>query len=200
MPEYKSMDLLDSLTIGIYPEIPNITIDNESSLRDDLGEGDPATVFSRLIKETLPAEIEHNTRFNKALFLDEEALVKLEKKQLRISDQNVVHLMLPREGQTVQSDEKMTDFVLFLQNFKTYEEYHSFYNTSTRTTSTSRELKCSFEFLIWDNKKGKIVSYGKGVSSDTVNLKMNENTWRKAVAGISWLIADHTPFQRPTRS
>jgi hypothetical protein len=180
--------------------MPNITIDNESSVKDDLGEGDPRMVFSNLIKETLPAEIEHNTRFNKALFLDEQARVKLEKKHLRINDRETVDLMLPPEGQTFQSDATMTDFVLFLQNFKTYEEYHSSYNPSTRTTSTSRELKCSFEFLIWDNKIGKVVSYGRGVSSDTVNLKMNENTWRKAVAGISWLIADHTPFQRPTRS
>ena len=200
MPEYKNLNLSENISIGIYPEIPNIIIENESSLIDDLGEGDPVSIFYNFIKQNLPVETVNSTRFKDAIFLDEKARVNLEERQLEINIQDSLKISIPSEGSTIQTDTLRVDYILFLKNLKTFESTMSFGNPSSNTQSSNRLLNCSFEFLIWDNARGKIVLYGKGTSSESVTMNMNINTWRKLVSRMSVLIENDMPFDRRTRS
>lgn len=199
MPEYKKINPINNKTIGIYPEIPNIIIENESSLNDDFGEGDPVKLFYSFLKENLPVELKNNTRFNESMVLDEKHKISLNSKQLNIKKEISLEMMIPEDGYQLHIDSTLVEFILFLQNIKTHEVFITTYNAATNMATSNRYLKYEFEYLIWDNTKGKIVSYGKGTSSDTVFMAMNENTWKNALKHMAKLIVKETPFERKKR-
>jgi hypothetical protein len=195
MPEYNNRKLPVVDTIFIYPQISGILIENRSSLEDDLGEGDSVKLLSEFIQRHLPAAIIENSGFKNAAFLDLNLKTRLFLKQFNLNKDLSLDLLVPPDGYTFQSDSFPIDFILFLQNIHTYDDSNYSYNPSGYSANSSRSLKCDFEYVIWDNMKGKIVSCGKGTSNQSALFGTGKGTWENVVNDMAGFIFSHTPFE-----
>ena len=196
MPEYKGLTYSGDLTIGIYPDFYSIDIQNESSLNDDFGDGDSQEIFVKFLHKNLPTDLVNNSKFTNAIMMEKNENDNFNFKHFKIKDDISIDLVIPEEGKTFENKFENLDFILFLQNLVTDEEYTFSYNATTNVNNSKRFLIMDFDYLIWDNHEGKVVSYGKGTAKHTVFLTMNENTWKNALKTLSQLCVKSTPFAR----
>lgn len=193
---YRKQAPITGKTLAIYPTIQGLNIDNASSLNDDLGGGVPEEVFVKFARKELRAAMLEGSHFREIVLPDSVAALAMKRRDLEVTEKLTVVIDLPLDGQRVQFDDRQVDFVLFLNRVESKEEFTNIFNAATNSEDSERHLVIYFQFLIWDNQQGQIVSYGGGQARDQVFIKMNENTWRNAIRNMAQDILKESPFDR----
>lgn len=119
----------------------------------------------------------------------------LEYRHLAPSEKISTYMFVPADGQ-IKYREEMPDYVLFVEDLyfeKTYEEYRT---VISRGTSDKFVMKTGLEYLLWDNRAGKIAAYGK--LENTLNLMTvpTKDTYIDVLENFAQSIIQKTPLVR----
>ncbi|GAB4179508.1 MAG: hypothetical protein Kow00108_15560 [Calditrichia bacterium] len=201
---YKNKERIVSRTLGVIIDNSNIFITNESSFFDDFGEGNPNEMYTNFLQENFPKAARESATFRVTKVFPLNFEFEGEVRKLQINEGWVMEMKLPRDGSIVKTDSLHQDYMLFVRNFKTGEGSNTTLPLFTigQTMNVTgyysyRYLITEFEFALWNNQKGELVTYGVAKGAGVVSFNMNQKTWLNSLIGAMRDVVTKTPFERP---
>lgn len=194
MEEYEGQKLSgnDLAIIKVF-DAPSIT--NYDDVTDDLGAGVPEEVYMNFFKENFIKSFHLYSPLNEIKFIDNFPKSNLVEKTLDISEKDKMRAYLPDENKKI--DSLNTDFILFLYNLSSNRiaaQSGTFVNGMQQGGSFGK-LYHQISFVLWDNEKNKLVSYGRVDEESTIVFGMTNGHWESVLDGIALKILRLSPFQ-----
>lgn len=199
MPEYENLDL-PKQTLAIVPFDKPPIITNDDDITDDFGEGDVDEIYRDLIETGFKSALRKYSSFIDFKFVKYNKQIETEYVQLG-NDEDRIKFKLPKNQVVIKFESFEADFILFIKDWVVSRiptrPFPVFGPNGTMTgSSSSDDLYTTVRYVIWDNKKYKVVSYGKIVSEIGVIFAMTKQTWYDSFDDVvSKMIAD-TPFEK----
>ncbi len=198
LTEYKDLKL-EQASLAVLLDKQEIEFENESSLNDDFGPGNPKDILVGLMDSLVTKDMLRLSKFQKVSLVEPYPAIEKEAKTLNIGKNSITYDSMPKAGKLILVDSVDADYVLFVEDFLSDEE------TIWTTTGTPpneqrhshRYLVFQFEFFYWDNLNGKLVAHGHGRVSHEVFGIMTQKTWTKALAKFAYKVLDTSPFMKP---
>jgi len=189
MSSYKDKDLTD-MTLSIVKPLGKINIQNPDDVTDDLGEGDPETVYFDFLKNKLLSAFKENSYLNNIEYIDNLQTSNFQEKVLYPAKDSNFTAFLPIENSKIS--EIKSEFVLFFYNIDIYRSR----KIVGLQGQSFRVLNHKIEFVLWDNVIGTIVSYGILKEEEEIMFGMDKIHWESVIEMIATDIIDFSPFQR----
>jgi hypothetical protein len=120
---------------------------DEYEITKHLGEGVPEVVYTSFFNQSFPAAFRKTKCFNNVYYVDQYPHDSLEEKTLNLSKNEKMKILMPKENTTIDLDSAKSDYILFVDNLQ--------------ITNLRSSVFHHIKFAIWDNIKGKIISYGR---------------------------------------
>lgn len=192
-PEYDGKGIASAFLV-VAP-FKGLVVKNPDDVTDDLGPGDPVQVFTTYLQVNLPLRLREHSSFRDVRYSTYRVAPVLREQTLRVGRKWIfwetrVNIALPVADSVPVFGSLQPDFVLFLQDF-----------TAARSSEASGAedqvtvLRLTATFAIWDLKQSRLVAYGRVESYDTVQFRMREETWGKALDELARELMGHTPFR-----
>lgn len=201
MPDYANKTFAVQ-KLAVIAVNSDIYIGNTIDLKDDLGEGKPEVIFTRLLKTLFPDKLKHYSRFENFLYVDSLSIPNPREIMVSISKEQELSVTIPGEGEKLKIDSLNPDVILFINKFTTDRKVT--HNSGWRDGNgmrfgegSSSSLQYKAVFVLWDNRMGKVVAQGESVGEDKVVGGMNYKTWNKAFNDVARNIMVKTPYYRP---
>ena len=183
MPEYRNQMPGSRASLAVVLNTDGVEVDNESSIREDWGEGDPRLVFADLVDNHFPMEMKKYAVFATVEMVTPLLSDSADWINLPLKDR-VLRLKLPREESRFRfAGGGSYSHVLMIHKIRTFEFYGKTTGTGGENTAR-RYLKFDFEYLLWDNVDGKIIAYGYAEAEDPVFFRMSRDTWLNALGDM----------------
>ena len=160
MPDYVGKKIKGRSLIIVYSELlANSGLGNELYWVNELDRG--ITDFRELdevFMDNFRIKLLEDSTFDSISFVEHEDMIDYRDYEQRVFDsyqkdtKNVIgqfSLTIPEDGKVAKADSVYGDFVLFIQKGRFFYSYKS-----------RPLIRASFVFVIWDNNKKQIVSYG----------------------------------------
>ncbi|MGB5018670.1 MAG: hypothetical protein WBO66_02990 [Candidatus Moraniibacteriota bacterium] len=181
-----------SITIVKLFDSPDIS--NADDVIDDLGEGDPAEVYTNFFKERFLATFKNSSYFRSISFVD--SFPKAELKPLDINvNGEIIKAYLPNKKS--KFEKITTDYILFI-----YDVSASRSSASSGSFVGGLNMGGSFgtlnhrlEFALWDSESMKLASYGIAYSTSDVPFNMVQKNWAEAIWGLAINLLKKSPFK-----
>lgn len=207
MKEYEDVKLTNA-TLSIVKLFDKPKIANKDDVTDDLGEGIPEEIYLKYFKQKFVAGIHVGaSSLKKIEFVDSIPKTELYEKTLIIPNDVKLRsrlpdiefkISLPQEGKKLESVN--TAFILFLYNLDINriaptQSIGVNMNGIPSGGGSPGKLFHQLNFALWDNEKGKLVSFGKVTDESTIVFAMNESNWSIVIRGLATKILRLSPFQ-----
>ncbi len=196
MKEYKGQNLTGkSLTIIKLFTKPLIA--NADDVIDDLGSGIPEDVYMTFFKENFITAFKNSSCCNKIFCIQNYSPSDLEEKTLEINSEEKMKILLPKSSNRIENDSISSDFILFIDNLQISRipGQSSIGMGGVYSGNSPSKLYEQIYFALWDNTKGKIVSYGRIADESTVIFTMTKSNWESVLKGLASKILNYSPFQ-----
>lgn len=194
MKDYEDQNLTGK-SLSIVKVFDRPIISNYDDVTDDLGAGVPEAVYMKYFKQKFTATLQQYAFINNVVFVDSISKSYLNEKLLNISNGVQIRAYLPNEN--IKLKNINSNFILFLYNLNI-----SRLAGSTGTFMNGSMVGGSFEklfhqldFAIWDNDKGKVVSYGRIEANSSVLFAMTESNWESDINHLALKIVQESPFK-----
>jgi hypothetical protein len=184
------------LTIVKLFQSPIIT--NADDVVDDLGTGVPEEVYNNFFKDRLLSIFRNQRCFDTVYYIEHPANLKLEEKTLDITKKEKLKIKLPVENYVIENDQIKPDFILFVDNLQIFRNAGStgmIGPNGMMTGGSFGSLNHQLNFAIWDNVKGKVVSYGRIADESTIVFGMTKGHWESVIKGLAGKILACSPFK-----
>lgn len=189
MSSYEDKELTDK-TLSIVKPLGNINIQNPDDVTDDLGEGDPKTVYFDFLKNKLLSAFRDNSYLNNIEYIDNFQTSDFQEKVLSPAKDSNLTVFLPIENSRIA--EIKSEFVLFFYNIDLYRS-KKIVGLQGQSLSV---LNHKIEFVLWDNIIGSIVSYGILKEEEEIMFGMDKIHWESVIEMTATDIIDFSLFQR----
>jgi len=197
-PEYKNKKISrQNLTIIRLFEEPSI--DNTSDVIDDLGEGEPTEVYLSYFDKTFTTSFRNSSCFDKIYLVKNISQTNLEKRELAVNSREKMKMLLPKDSIRIENDSIKTDYLLFVDKLKIHRTAGSSgsWIGTMHTGGSFPTLYHQINFVFWDNKQGKIISYGHVEDESIVIFAMTKSNWEFVIQGLTKKILAYSPFVNP---
>lgn len=174
----------------VIPE--NVVSVDSAGIVERLGSGDSIKVYLNYFRSKFPNEV---ARFSNIEVIEFSEI--LNKDQMRPHELSVFAvddftIDLPEKGGGIILEDCNAEFILVFDDYSVSSEYDI-----DGSVGRSLELIHDFEFAIWDNSFGTVVSYGK-MKITTYCAYPNLMSWESAVREIaSSIFMGKCPFSDP---
>ncbi len=200
MPEYKGKQL-STASLVIAPVKPHIL--NKDDVTDDLGDGDPDSVFQKYFASAFGRHLETSPSIRRVDFATHLPSITTTKRTLPVNRAMKIYLNLPTDGTRITLDSLSPEYVLFINEFNISRTAGSpgvmmpGFNGMPGgfTGGTAGALRQQFDFALWDNLNGALVSYGSAETNSSIAFfKMTKENWNSCLRDLSKIVIRSTPF------
>ncbi len=184
--------------IGVYLEPPIIL--NPDDVADDLGAGIPDDVYKGYFEKQFPLELKKIGKIESAIVFQDTVPAITFPRELKIDEKQKIETLLPRDSVLISFNSIDPDLVLFIQKSIIYRgapkiEYMPYSNFGKDGyTYSGNDLGHKCQFVLWDNKKGKIISYGLINASSTIIINMTKDNWEASLYQLANMILRDSPY------
>ena len=194
--EYDKDSITDQrICISLVPSVPSIA--NKDDVTDDLGLGDENSVYISFLKKNLVNSFLRKTFMKEVGYVDDFPSGLLKEKKVRLNEEENISIRFPEEKTIFDLDSTHYNYIILLQNLKV--ERHTgqsgVWIAGMYSGGSSPTLGHISEFLIWDNDKGQVVSYGKVNTETSFLFAMTKDTWLSSMNDIANYIIKNSPFK-----
>lgn len=200
MKEYKGT-VLTSHTMGVFIDPPQII--NTDDVADDLGAGVADEVYMDYFKSIFPKYIMKFGRVDTVVFFHGVNTQGLLPRELELTGKENLRIFLPADSVCVGSDSVDPDYVLFISKYYIsrirasagnylpgFGAFPGMYNGGS-----AGKLSHYFQYAIWDNQKGRLVSYGRiEETSELVLYTMTKSNWTACIENSAMAVMKASPF------
>jgi hypothetical protein len=182
LSEYKGQTL-SAKQLAVAPFSP--TILNKDDVVDDLGAGVADDVFMEYFHGAFPSYIKKHARVAAVIFLGDTRDDTLTTRELSISDEERIKVRLPPDGSVLGTDSSKPEFVLFFNQYAISRigatsgtwVYGPPGTAPTYSGGSFGKLHHQAEFALWDNTRGRLVSYGRAEIESSMIFGMAKRNW-----------------------
>ena len=177
-------------SLAVNMPLRELLLSNSDDVVDDLGEGNADSVYYNFFRQEMPTallSISYCTKVTVTRELWDSSFVP---KKFQLATKETFTVRLPPDS-TVFPD--TAQYILFIQGLKSYRESMSFMGTPVGG-STNSSLVHQLTFFIWDNRHGKLVSYGYPNGSSSFRFGMSKSDWRTTLKKLARAIMSNSPF------
>jgi hypothetical protein len=192
---YKAQKL-EASRLLVTPVKP--TISNPDDVLDDLGPGVADDVYFTFFANEFPKQLRRVGRIGEIVIHRDSLWIAFKDTLVEIDAGKFQRVSLPSEVNTISVDSIAPDFVLILDRFR----ISRFAGSSSRNMFSGRmefeaeQLRHELQFVLWDNSRNSLVSYGSiEARNNVIMFKMTKNNWEKAVSQIAEEIIEASPFR-----
>jgi hypothetical protein len=197
MPEYENVNF-ESDRLGVLLIKKNLNIQNVDDLFNDLGGGDPKEIYINFFGEFFPEKMKKRSKFHNVIFVKEfnqESLIPISE---TLNKKESIGITIPDENNKIGFISDTLDYLLLLDYVNIFRKQTSGGPPGLLTAYGSGDnLMFTSVFVIWDNIKGKMVSYGKITESWAVFMDMTKVTWEKLLYKVASPIVNNKPYGKP---
>lgn len=203
MKEYAGKRI-DGARLTVVP-FRTITIRNKDDVTDDLGIGDPDSVFKAVFEPAFAESMKRRSLFGQVSFDEIADPLDLHHRSLKtnIRDEEIA-LTFPQNETVLEFEGEKPDYVLFLESLEVNRKSEFKMGQVPMagggfmpTTQSRVYLSLTASYVIWDNKKGRIISYGRPEVKSDILFAMTDNTWTKGIELLAVAMVEETPFEKP---
>lgn len=200
MPDYKGKEL-HTTSLMIAPVKPHIL--NKDDVTDDLGPGDPDSVFQRYFESAFGRHLETSPSIRRVDFAERLPSIATAKRTLPLNRTMKLYLNLPTDGTRITFDSLSPEYVLFINDINISRTAGSpgvmtpGFNGMPGgfTGGSAGTLRQQFDFALWDNLNGSLVSYGSAETNSSIAFfKMTKENWNSCLRDLSKTVIRSTPF------
>lgn len=203
MPDYAGKSIPKSTLSVLKIGGTRLHVSNVDDIEDDLGT--PALEALRtFVAYEMAEELKRLGTFSAVWFDTLAQGNALRSTTFKLDDKSLLTAELPETGQALIMDSASSDFTLLL----TYLDISRFagssgtmvmgpHGTTTGTTGEAAALLWRCEYVVWDNRKGAVVSYGKLEQKTSFFIAMTAGTWSDAVTTLVRSVLEKSPFRNP---
>lgn len=202
MPQYNDMKIHGkTLVIADF----NILVGNPKDVNDDLGEGNPKTVYRDFFEFNFKGRMAQLSTFDEVEFNNILNRDEFPERVFDIGSKEKIYMNIPADGEIARTDSLYGDFILFIQ------DYQVFRNNSGSGVQimipiggsgnfaggggSMPDLRQTCNYVLWDNVEHQVVSYGKIDCPTPFAFAMTTDTWNDAVTNIAKVILQESPFE-----
>jgi hypothetical protein len=201
MDDYSNIKELKSKQLGIAPY--TVTLTNKTDIVNDIAPGVAEDVYKKLFESEFPADIKKKSHIDSVRFLSDSCKVPLSNRELAINKKEFIRIALPQDSVTIGNDSNKAEYILFLSNFSTSTTAAtagSFVmgpnGGGMMTGGTPAGILHQTEFAIWDNTKGKLISYGRVDAEVSYSFLYKSITiWKDGIEQLASEILKASPFR-----
>lgn len=201
LPQYKDVEPIQGKSCSVY--LKNYTVNNLKDVTDDLGEGNPQTVFKDFFDVSSIEQLAFNSTFANVSGISEIPSEQITERALEITPDYSIYMDLPLDGTSIQPDSTSSDYTIFIEDLtvsRTSESNPGFAvpmgnGIAITGGGSSVFLEFTFEYAMWDNTEKQLVCYGYKTAKSSFLFAMTLTTWENAVKFMIQDILDKTPFQ-----
>jgi hypothetical protein len=119
----------------------------------------------------------------------------LKERKLNISEDEQLRVYLPKNG--AKAEGITSNYIVFIYSIDGSRPGGSsgMFVNGMMIAGSFEKLYHLMTFAVWDNDKGKLVSYGKVDEESTVVLRMTENNWSAVIRGLVIKLLQKSPFK-----
>jgi hypothetical protein len=198
-PQYKDVKIND-ISLAIAPFYGRIYIRYEGSVKEEFGEGEKDSLILKFFKNRLYNCLKKSGIFTKIGYSDYSVDFLWERLAVPGEDIDRDFIEVPSDGVKITFVNGVPDFILFISELfihSSLEISGSIAPGGMIIPNADKELKITSRFAIWDNKIGKLVSYGTvDASAENILPAVTISEWRRAVDEYANEILDESPFQK----
>ncbi len=190
VPDYRGQKIV-SKTLVIVPFATDIVKSKEARhLARKFRTRQSQETFRRMWVHQFPGALKLRSTFDEVQFATFKNKPFLKEQTFEIDPQNTITIEVPASGDKMSFEDVQADFVLFMQNIQIASTQA--YNEAGRPTDLY--LVYTANYYIWDNREGKLVSYG------LIDVWQRADKRRQLIASIDDIatgILKNGPFEKP---
>ena len=176
----------------------SIRINYKGSVEDEFGKGNSIELITNYLFSHLPVKIKDSSILSKVTLdlCEDKSLLKQRKLKYKGSKLSV---HVPDTGITLPLLKGETDYVLILDSMSITSDVNIMpimVGLIPVAGIPFKPLIYKAKFVIWDNKKGGIVAYGKNRVSLSKGVVVTKDIWNKVTQLFASKILRDTPFYR----
>ena len=204
MPEYSSMNVKGA-SLGVIIINERLFVDNPADVNDDLGSGDPVKVFGDFFTGEFLDAARKDSKFANISLIEDYVSGNLKNITVPLNKEETMIVAVPKSDISAFSGSDSLPYVLIIDKIRMSREQKAPVmmmgpNGTMTSTGGSDDLVLSGKFVVWDNKAGQIVSYGKIEEKTGVFIMMTKNTWAQMVKEVSRKIFRGKPYGKSRSS
>jgi hypothetical protein len=187
----------------------SVTILNKDDVIDDLGKGVAEEVFQVYADSIFSSTMKKNSHIDSVMISHNKLGEPLIERKLPLDEEELIKLQLPKESETLFIDSLKPEYILFINNYTiersrgasgewSHEDSRTGRIDQTPTYSGGGDpggLLHQLNFCIWDNTKGKLVSYGRVDVKSPMLFGMSRGHWKDCLQKVALRILMASPFQ-----
>jgi hypothetical protein len=209
---------LDGKNLGVITLFNKPDIENTSDVTDDLGPGIPGKVYMNFFIQRVKFAVLRYSGFKSVNFMDKKSASSLLERTLVINNNDTLSILLPEDNARIETDSVHPEYILFIKKIiisrsmdfenrlKGNFENGKFENGkwvagnglsgSMFVPTLTDNIYHHIYFAIWDNIKGKLVSYGSVDDKSQLSFwTMTKSKWESITSLITRKILESAPFQ-----
>jgi hypothetical protein len=182
--------------LAIVKLFASAIISNPDDVADDLGKGVSGEVYNNFFNDKFVTLFRNQSCFDTVCYMESAGNLMLSVKTLEISNKEKINILLPAEKYIIDNDKIIPDFVLFVDSLQISRIASSsgMYANGRFKGGKLGSLVHQLNFALWDNTKGKIVSYGRIEDESFVGISMVKSNWESVLQGLAGKILSNSPF------
>lgn len=198
MPQYKNRKN-PGKSMGII--VNNIFVECPKDVNDDLGEGDPDTVFREYFEYLFSRNLREKSNLSVAIYPETVDSTNFERRAIIISDDVSIDANIPPDGSIISTEPVYFDYVLIIEELTVSKimglDIHATISAGgltplSPTAKASLELK--YSYVLWDNGEKQILAYGFEKIDKKYSFALRKMIWDSSVEIMATQILKDTPF------
>jgi hypothetical protein len=169
-------------------------IKNAEDINDALGEGNAEDLYLSYFNSQFPQCVKNFGSFNKVFYMKDISKVTFKERILEFNLNESIGMMLPIDGTTISNNNIIADYILFVDSLKSITSSGQVNVIGTIATSSFPSIIQNLNFLIWDNRSGQVVSYGKIQEDHEFGGKVYKEYLDTILSSITKNIIKCSPF------
>jgi hypothetical protein len=196
MKEYKEQRIRKDLTIVQLFDDP--VINEDIAAIDISGSLDTDKEHSLLFIRNITSDFMASKWFDNVNYYHIPVKHNLVESKLVLNYHDTMKIFLPQDGSLFSSDSIKSGYVLFIDNLHINKTggISGAWIGGNYVGGASPSLYQILNFALWDNEKGKVISYGKTDSYSDIYSNVNKKNWASAIKGIVDNILSYSSFQQ----
>jgi hypothetical protein len=214
--EYNGKAIRNASLIVKAPAPFQVFIDNADDVADDLGEGDEGVVYLQLLQTQIIKALKGQSTFSKITYKQALKSGEYKPRAFSFAKNSLMLINMPTDGEKILFDKDSADYVLLLDSIHYCRDCGNLSDRivfrAERTIKWSdpnaptmtfpggmfekRNYLYSLYFALWDNKAGRLVSYGIVEGEISTTFGMTKSKWESSIDEIVEQIIQKSPFSK----